>query len=260
MLNNMLQLPRNINELMEVMRRLNHNPSMSDLQGCFTIQKRLSTGKGDMADINIVNFVRLIFKAYDKDNNGYISASEWSVALNKITGNNVSNELAAELFKLEKYDLDGDGRISFEEFVSYINDTASGLSNEQKERLTTLFPDTMDIKTFFGSIGINLSEEELSQIKTVRDKESNKGDIFEYNFENMCRALFRFTDKNNDGFVSPGEMQVLLGKLMGDNISVDVEDAITLIASVDENKDGQLDYREFISMFVKLAEWKENMK
>ena len=54
-------------------------------------------------------------------------------------------------------------------------------------------------------------------------------------------------------------MQFLIGKIMGTNEPVNVEDAKTLIETVDENADGKLDYREFISMFVKLAEWKENV-
>ena len=65
-----------------------------------------------------------------------------------------------------------------------------------------LFPDTLDIEAFFKSIGITLTNTELQKIRTEHDKESNKGDNFEYNFENMCKVLFKFTDKNSDGFIS----------------------------------------------------------
>ena len=101
----MLHLPQNINDLVEVMNRLCYNPTMSELQDCFTTKKRFSTGKGNDKSINIVNFVSLIFKAYDKDNNGYISSDEWSDALNKMSGSPISGDQAAEIFKLEKYDL-----------------------------------------------------------------------------------------------------------------------------------------------------------
>jgi len=255
-----IQLPRDINELVDVMKRLKYDPSMVELQQCFAVDKRLSAGNSSkLPKINIVNFVKLIFKAYDKDHSGYISASEWSDALNKITGSNLPEDKAAEMFKLEKYDLDGDGKLSFEEFVCYINDTTSELSDEQRELLRALFPDTLDTKTFFESIGINLTDTELHEINSSRDKQANKGDIFEYNYENMCKALFKYTDKNNDGYISASEMQFLIGKIMGTNEPVNVEDAKTLIETVDENADGRLDYREFISMFVKLAEWKETI-
>ena len=253
----MLELPRDMNELVDVMNRLDYNPSMIDLQECFTVQKRHSTGKGLMS-INIIPFVQLIFKAYDKDNSGYISSSEWSDALNKMSGESLSKNQAKEIFKLEKYDLNNDGKLSFEEFVSYIHNTTAELSEDQKEKLKSLFPDSIDTKTFFESLGMHLTYEELDQINNSLDKEDSDKDTLEYNFENMCKALFKFTDKNHDGFISAREMQFLIGKIMGENERVNVEDAMALIAAVDENDDGKLDYREFISMFVKLAEWKEN--
>ena len=256
------QLPRDINELVDVMIRLKYDPSMVDLQQCFSVDKhrKLSVGNStQLAKINIVNFVILIFKAYDKDHSGYISASEWSDALNKITGSNLPKCKAAEMFQLEKYDLDGDGKLSFEEFVRYINDTTSELTEEQKQLLRALFPDALDTKTFFESIGICLTDTELHEINRERDKQANNGDIFEHNYEDMCKALFKFTDKNNDGYISASDMQFLIGKLMGTNAPVNVEDAKALIGAVDEDADGRLNYREFISMFLKLAEWKENM-
>lgn len=257
-----IQLPRDINELVDVMKRLKYDPSMHDLQHCFSVEKHRKLSVGNFSQhpkINIVNFVKLIFKAYDKDQSGYISSSEWSDALNKITGSNLPDDKATEMFRLEKYDLDGDGKLSFEEFVFYISDTTSELSDEQRELLRSLFPDTLDTKTFFESIGINLTDSELHEINNSRDKQATSGDIFEYNYENMCKALFKFTDKNNDGYISASEMQLLIGKIMGTNEPVNSEDAKVLIAAVDENSDGRLDYREFIAMFVKLAEWKENI-
>ena len=253
----MLELPRDMNELVEVMNRLNYNPSMNDLQECFTVNKRHSTGNGKMS-INIVPFVKLIFKAYDKDNSGYISSSEWSDALNKMSGDTIGKNQAKEIFKLETYDLNQDGKLSFEEFVNYIQNTTTELSHEQRERLKALFPDSLNTKVFFESLGMHLTEEELDQININCEKEASGNDNMEYNFENICKALFKFTDKNNDGFISASEMQFLIGKIMGENETVNVEDAIALISVVDENDDGKLDYREFISMFVKLTEWKEN--
>jgi len=255
-----VQLPRDINGLIEAMRRLNYNPSMAELQECFAIDKRHSVGNSiQLSKINIVNFVKLIFKAYDKDCSGYISSPEWSDALNKMTGSNLPKDKASEIFRLDKYDLDGDGKLSFEEFVSYINDTTSELSDDQRKLLSGLFPDTLDIKTFFESIGIRLTDTELHEINSSRDKQANDGDMFEYNYENLCKALFKFTDKNSDGFISASEMQLLMGKIMGNDEQVNVEDAMALISAVDENEDGRLDYREFIAMFIKLAEWKGNV-
>merc|ERR1719367_411409 len=124
---------------------------------------------------------------------------------------------------------------------------------DQRKKLKSLFPDSIDTKTFFESLGMHLTDEELDEINNTLEKEDSDKDTLEYNFENMCKALFKFTDKNHDGFISAREMQFLIGKIMGENEKVNVEDAVALIAAVDENDDGRLDYREFISMFVKLA-------
>ena len=160
------------------------------------------------------------------------------------------------VFKHEKYDLDGDGKLSFEEFVRYINDTMNELSDEQKEKLKTIFPESLHIEAFFNSIGINLTATELDEIRTEHVKNQAVCGKLEYNFDSMCKVLFNFTDKDRNGFISASEMQFLLGKILGENIMVNLEAAIALIESVDENNDGMLDYREFISMFVRLAEFK----
>ena len=256
----MFHLPQNINDLVEVMNRLCYNPTMAELQDCFTTKKRFSTGKDSDKNINIVNFVNLIFKAYDKDNNGYISSDEWSEALNKMSGSPISGDQATEIFKLEKYDLNGDGKLSFEEFVSYMYEThTTELTEEQKSSLKSLFPDNLDIKLFFESMGIDLTESDLDQIKNISEQETDEGITFEHNSEKMCKALFTFTDKNNDGYVSASEMQNLIEKIMGGNVSVGLEDVSSLIAAVDENDDGKLSYAEFICMFIRLAEWKESL-
>ena len=48
--------------------------------------------------------------------------------------------------------------LSFEEFVSYISDNANELSEDQREKLKMLFPDTLDVHAFFRSMGINFTD------------------------------------------------------------------------------------------------------
>lgn len=55
-----------------------------------------------------------VFKIFDKDNNGLITKEELRLGLKQL-GENMSEKDVAEL--VEAADLDGDGNISFEEFV-----------------------------------------------------------------------------------------------------------------------------------------------
>jgi len=57
----------------------------------------------------------------------------------------------------------------------------------------------------------------------------------------MALALFRTWDSNADGTVSPNEMQDVLCKL-----GVPAAEIPTIFAEADRNKDGRIDYKEFI--------------
>ena len=134
--------------------------------------------------------------------------------------------------------------------------TTNELSEEQSTKLQILFPDTFGIAEFFKLVGLSLSSKEL---ESLYDKSS--GDVYklELNFTNVCKMLFRYTDKNGDGFITAQEMQLLLGKILGGHAEVTVEEATYLIAAVAENGDGQLDFQEFVAMLVKTANWKNNI-
>lgn len=62
--------------------------------------------------------LRDVFKVFDKDNSGFISASELKEVSSKL-GRNLTDEDVKEMMK--ETDLDEDGKISYEEFVKLMN-------------------------------------------------------------------------------------------------------------------------------------------
>ena len=62
------------------------------------------------------------------------------------------------------------------------------------------------------------------------------------------KAAFRLFDKDGNGSISPDEIKSALG--IGDD---DKEELLQLLAEVDENGDGEIQYEEFCNMMRKLT-------
>ncbi|XP_072034568.1 neo-calmodulin-like [Amphiura filiformis] len=61
--------------------------------------------------------LREAFRCFDKDNNGYINASEFKEVMKNL-GNKLSNKQVEEM--ISRSDADGDGRVNYEEFVKVV--------------------------------------------------------------------------------------------------------------------------------------------
>lgn len=114
-------------ELGIVMRSLGQNPTENELQdminevdvdgnGTIDFNEYLTMMAQKMKDTDSAEDIREAFRVFDKDGNGYISAPELRFAMTKL--GEMTDEEVEELIK--ETDIDGDGQVSFEEFVTMI--------------------------------------------------------------------------------------------------------------------------------------------
>ncbi|CAF1114201.1 unnamed protein product [Adineta ricciae] len=56
---------------------------------------------------------------------------------------------------------------------------------------------------------------------------------------------FRLFDRNNDGFIDKNELKVILQKILP-KFQLPDDEIQRMISNVDTNKDGKIDYKEFM--------------
>ena len=64
----------------------------------------------------------------------------------------------------------------------------------------------------------------------------------------MIRKMFKAYDKNRDGFIDRSELREVFKAIRQSKTTVDVD---KIIALVDVDKNGKLDYEEFLAFFQK---------
>ncbi|XP_011427026.1 calmodulin-A-like [Crassostrea angulata] len=112
-------------ELGTVMRSLGQNPTEGELQdminevdydesGTIDFDEFLQMMARKMRDTDTTEELKEAFKVFDKDGNGFISASELRHVM-KSLGERLTDEEVDEMIK--EADLDGDGQVNYEEFV-----------------------------------------------------------------------------------------------------------------------------------------------
>lgn len=87
--------------------------------------------------------LRFAFKVYDIDRDGYISNGELFIVLKMMVGNNLKDQQLQQIVDktIMEADLDGDGKISFEEFATMVGST-DGMASHYfpSPHLPFLFP------------------------------------------------------------------------------------------------------------------------
>ncbi|XP_027931502.1 calmodulin-like protein 11 isoform X2 [Vigna unguiculata] len=115
----------NIEELGTAIRSLDENPTLEELQimmsevdtdgnGTIEFGEFLNLMARKMKESEAEEELKEAFRVFDKDQDGYISASELRSVMRTI-GEKVTDEEVAQMVK--EADLDGDGLVDYEEFV-----------------------------------------------------------------------------------------------------------------------------------------------
>jgi len=118
-----------IEELAAVFRSLGQNPSETELQdiisevdtdrdGTISFSEFISMMTRKTSTTDVEAEIRAAFNVFDTDKCGYIKAKELKSVMRSI-GETLTDDEVDEMINL--VDTNGDGKISFEEFVSIIN-------------------------------------------------------------------------------------------------------------------------------------------
>ena len=201
------------------------------------------------------------FKAFDVDGDGFISHEEFKQAMLRLSGQDEAltseaqrDRVMAMLHDLATWvDRDGDGRIDYLEFIS-----AFRVSSANAESLPEEFEDDEDsppseadalVNSPAGAQAIDLLLEHLCSLF--------------YRHRWSLKHAFEYFDANSDGVLTPDEFSTALKALStltleeaGDEAAVRSEFAALrmtseqtemLVASLDRNADGVIDYEEFLT-------------
>ncbi|KAL8136658.1 hypothetical protein V2J09_002659 [Rumex salicifolius] len=112
-------------ELGNVMRSLGQNPTEAELQdminevdadgnGTIDFTEFLNLMARKMKDTNSEEDLKVAFRVFDKDQNGFISAAELRHVMTNL-GEKLTDEDVDEMIR--EADVDGDGQINYDEFV-----------------------------------------------------------------------------------------------------------------------------------------------
>ena len=113
-------------ELGTVMRSFGTNPTEPELQemidevdvdgnGTIEFSEFLAIAARKIKDSDMEEEIRKVFRVFDKNDNGFISFNELRRVLTNL-GEKLSDEEVVEM--IEEADLDNDGHINYEEFVT----------------------------------------------------------------------------------------------------------------------------------------------
>jgi Ca2+-binding EF-hand superfamily protein len=128
--------------------------------------------------INANKFSKYIYKAFDKDHNGYVDFNEFLLGVTLLSSNDKIVEKLRFVFDI--YDLDGDGRINLKEMIKVITclydiSELSTASLSMIGKISFLIFEILNSFILFKYyIGENSPEHIASEIIRKFDKDGNK--------------------------------------------------------------------------------------
>jgi Ca2+-binding EF-hand superfamily protein len=164
-------------------------------------------GNGSFSDENLCE----IFCSLDLDNNGVLNANEIQVFLGEL---GIKDEDISQIFA--SLDLDGSGEIEWDEFRAIMR---------------TKFENGPGLRTYFQQ---KLFQADMFKQFAYSSKDKN------HSFEDNLHKIFDAIDLDGNGILDPQEIRVTL-RSAGES----EQNIAEIIASMDVNHDGGVDWEEF---------------
>ncbi|CAJ1957529.1 unnamed protein product [Sphenostylis stenocarpa] len=180
-----------------------------------------------------VSAIRQLYKEIDQDGSSGISASEVKDLLlkNKVTETNFNEEKEIEEV-LRIFDLDGDKKITKEEFVSGFTKWLEQTKHALETQNFILASNNVE----------SIDSDVVGSLLTVDGKPD----------EHAIRRLFEKIDRNRDNFISQSELRELIMNIKFVKASMEVEEAVALvIEELDIDNDHIINEEEFVVGFQK---------
>jgi len=194
----------------------NSNNCKDSGSGSSTIINKSTDEARNMAEKDFE--IRRVFNTYDEDRDGRISGAELGNCMKKLDLD-VSEDAISTM--ISSADKNGDGLVDFDEFLALQQTptSANNYSNGNNSSSTTMLLEHGD-----------------------DDPDDN---------DTLLKETFSIFDKNHDGFISDIELQSILHRL-GIRKGSSLKDCQQMIAGVDCNGDGRVDFEEFKGLMTDL--------
>ncbi|KAH7282027.1 hypothetical protein KP509_35G008800 [Ceratopteris richardii] len=168
------------------------------------------------------------------------------------TSNPISSSSAQSIFAnkflqtvFSTFDENGDGSVSVTEISSILERLGMPASEQSIQSF---------LRRLLSSTKTQVKEDEfLALYETVccylerLDSSSSSSDL-QYSEDRDLLQVFRLFDRDGNGFITPQELQMVLSSL-GFPEAAKIDACVEMIARVDENGDGQVDFVEFKRLF-----------
>ncbi|CDW57596.1 tRNA guanosine-2'-O-methyltransferase TRM13-like protein [Trichuris trichiura] len=142
----------------------------------------------------------LVFDRLDKDHDGRLNASDIAKAMQSIKGHATNDEITEAI---RAYDLNGDGTIDFQEFLTLVQRYCSCLGEDQELRVAFRildrncdgFIDVDDLKEGMEILGMPVSDEEAQAMIKMGDHNNdgklNFQEVVDFEFCRMSKPFFK---------------------------------------------------------------------
>lgn len=165
--------------------------------------------------------IRRVFNTYDEDRDGWISKAELGNCMKKLDLD-VSEDAISTM--ISSADKNGDGLVDFDEFLA-LQEAPTSASNYSNGNSSTHHGKTQ-----------NKNSSSTTSLE--------HGDDDPEDSDTLLKETFSIFDKNHDGFISNIELQSILHRL-GIRKGSSLKDCQQMIAGIDRNGDGRVDFEEF---------------
>jgi Ca2+-binding EF-hand superfamily protein len=173
--------------------------------------------------------IRRVFNTYDEDRDGRISGAELGNCMKKLDLD-VSEDAISTM--ISSADKNGDGVVDFDEFLA-LQQTPTSANNYSNGNSSTHHGKTQSKNSSSTTMSLEHGDD---------DPDDN---------DTLLKETFSIFDKNHDGFISDIELQSILHRL-GIRKGSSLKDCQQMIAGVDCNGDGLVDFEEFKGLMTDL--------